>query len=71
MHMAEATPSGGDVDDQQVGAAARADDVRVAVAHGPARADVQAAMSALCAGIAGTLVAEEERAMPPTPARLW
>ena len=41
MHPAEATPSGGDVDDQQVGAAARADDVRVAVARGPARSDVQ------------------------------
>ena len=48
----------GDVDGQQVGAAARADDVRVAVARGPARADVQAAMSASCARIAGTLVTE-------------
>ena len=55
--MVEATPSGADV--------------RVAVARGPARADVQAAMLALCARIAGTLVAEGERAMPPTPARPW
>ena len=59
------------IDDQQVGAAARADDVRVAVARGPARAVVQAAMLALCARIAGMLVAEEERVMPPTPARPW
>ena len=58
MHLAEATLSGDDIDDQQVGAAARADDVRVAVARGPARADVQAAMSASCVGIAGTLVGE-------------
>jgi len=59
VHLAEAPPNPkGDVDDQQVGATARADDVRAAVARGPARADAQAAMSALCARIAGTLVAE-------------